>query len=422
MIAEGTQRATARPSSAARSRGYLVYLVILMGLVAVMDQYLSTVKTTAIPYILKQYNISAAQFSWLEALFLIPTFFIFALNGLNDIIGRRLSILVLVLLMGASAVGILAFTPGLYAFMAFYALATFTTVSNMWTIPISEEAPAQSRAKYVAVVFVLGLLPLQAVLPPLLVNKLGLDWRWMYGVVAGMGLIAIVVWLWMRETERFARVREEQRAGRLKSHVFGLGSIDRRDFRYIAISASIWICWLLNSMLYYWTGYYFMDVRGYTLSQWSMVLLGTLIMAMLGGVAGGAIMDRLGRRVGLVIGCLGLAVVLPLFPHAQGTLLPILAAISGFFTSLSYSWIVVYVPEVFPTERRGACMGWTTTLARVAFVGGPVLAASLLQVSPKMELFWLVAGLIMLLPIVIIFLLRPFETKTQELEEIAERR
>ena len=44
-------------------RRYLIYLVILMGLVAVMDQYLSTIKTTAIPYLLAEYHITAERFS-----------------------------------------------------------------------------------------------------------------------------------------------------------------------------------------------------------------------------------------------------------------------------------------------------------------------------------------------------------------------
>lgn len=84
------------------SRNYLVYLIIFMGLVAVLDQYISMIKTTAIPYIIEEYGISASEFSWYEAFYLAPTFLIFLLNGLNDIIGRRLSILVLVLLMGLS--------------------------------------------------------------------------------------------------------------------------------------------------------------------------------------------------------------------------------------------------------------------------------------------------------------------------------
>ena len=194
--------------------------------------------------------------------------------------------------------------------------------------------------------------------------------------------------------------------------------IDKRDLRYIVISASIWLCWLVFSVLYYWGGYYFMTVKGYSLSQWSMVLLGTLITAMSGGVAGGWLMDRIGRKRSLIISCLGLSVFLVAMGFAQGAWLPAVTIISGFFTSFSYTWIVVFVPEIFPTERRGTCMGWTTTLARVSYVAGPALAAVLLKRFPTMEWFWVVAAVIALLPAGIIAAFNPFETKTRNLEQI----
>jgi MFS family permease len=417
-----TEPIETRGPAQARSRGYMTYLVILMGLIAVMDQYLSTIKTTAIPFVLQEYGIEAAHFSGLEALYLIPTFFIFLLNGLNDMIGRKLAILILILLMGFSSLAILLFTPSLHLFMAFYAVAIFTTVSNMWAIPISEESPAERRAKIVSIVYVIGLIPLQALLPPLLVDMLGLDWKWMYGAMFVLMIPVLILWLFMKETQRYETIKEQRREGTKKTHVFGLGVIDKRDVRYIAFSALIWFCWLVNSVLYFWAGYYFMNLKGYSLGQWSMVLLVTLIMAMIGGVAGGWIMDRTGRRTALLVGCVGLALTLASLGFAEGALLPIVAAISGFFTSFTYSWVVVYVPEVFPTERRGACMGWTTTVARVSYVAGPALAAVLLQAFPAMDWFWVVNGAIMLVPIAIVLLFNPYETKTKELEEIELRR
>jgi MFS family permease len=226
----------------------------------------------------------------------------------------------------------------------------------------------------------------------------------------------------MKETKRYETISEQRRKGTRKKHIFGLGVIDRRDIRYIAIAALIWFCWLVNSVLYFWAGYYFMTIKGYSLTQWSMVLLATLIMAMIGGVAGGWIMDRLGRRTALIVGCVGLILFQASMGFVPGAILPIVTAISGFFVSFSYTWVVVYVPEVFPTERRGACMGWTTTVARVSYVAGPALAAVLLQVFPTMEWFWVVTGLVMLIPIGIILLSNPYETKTRELEEIELRR
>ena len=156
-----------------RSRNYLIYLMIMTGLVAIMDQYISLVKTTALPYIIEEFGITPERFSWLEAGFLAFTFLVFVLNGLNDIIGRKYAMLVLVVIMGLSSLGIVLFTPSILTFMIFYTLAMFTTVSNMWTLPVSEEAPAQKRAKYVSIVYVIGLIPLQAILPPLIVDNPG---------------------------------------------------------------------------------------------------------------------------------------------------------------------------------------------------------------------------------------------------------
>lgn len=402
----------------ARSRNYLIYMMIFMGLVAVMDQYLSTIKTTALPYILEEYAIDASKFSYLEALFLSFTFLIFLLNGLNDIIGRRLSILILIVIMGASAFGILYFTPSLNLFMVFYTLAIFATVSNMWTIPISEESPALKRGKYIAVVYIIGLIPLQALLPPLLINTLGLSWKWMYGVMFIFMVPLLVMWIFMKETSRFEMIQTERKKGIRKTHMFGIGVIDRQDIRYIAISSSIWLAWLVYQFFYFWAGYYFMTIKGYSLSQWSLVLLASLVLAMVGGYLSGWIMDRIGRKPALIAGCIGLALILVLMGFGQGFLLPVAAALTGFFTSFTYTWIVVYVPEVFPTERRGACMGWTTTIARISYVIGPLLTGYLLSVFPTMEWFWVVGGVVILVPIAIVYLFHPSETKKMELEDI----
>ena len=422
IVQEPQAKGILRKRVRVRSRNYLIYLMIFMGLVAIMDQYLSTVKTTAIPYILEEYSITASDFSWLEALYLGFTFLIFLLNGLNDIIGRKLSILLLVLIMGFSSLGMLLLTPSIHWFMVMYTLAIFATVSNMWTIPVSEESPAEKRGKYLSIVYIIGLIPLQALLPPLLMDKLGLSWKWMYGVMFIFMIPLLLMWFFMKEPARFEEIQKERREGTRKNHLFGIGVIDRKDMRYIAISSGIWLVWLVYQFLYFWAGYYFMTIKGYSLSQWSMTLLATLVLAMVGGYLSGWIMDRIGRKPALIFGCLGLALILVVLGFAQGILLPIAAAVTGFFTSFTYTWIVVYVPEVFPTERRGACMGWTTTVARISYVIGPVLAAVLLKAFPTMEWFWVIAGSVMLLPIVIIYFFNPSETRVLELEDIEEGR
>jgi MFS family permease len=400
-----------------RSKPYMLYLVFFMGLVAIMDQYLSMVPITYMDSILNEYGMSASQFEWWEALYLVPTFFIFALNGLVDIIGRKLSILVLILLMGLSSLAIVLFTPTFHLFMVFYAIVTFTTVSNMWTIPISEESPAQKRAKLTSIVYVIGLFPLSAIIPLYVIPTLG--WKWMYGVMFFFMIPVLVFWVFMKETGRYEEIKEERREGKKKKHFFGLGVINRCDVRYIIFSAIIWMCWLINSLLIIrWMGYYFMVIHGYARNEWLLVFLASGVMMIVGGILSGVIMDKIGRKKGFIIGALGFAFSLFLLGFGPVALLPVMGALTGFFIAFSYAWVIVYIPEIFPTERRGACLGWTTTVARISYVLGPVIAALMLEADPTMEWFWVIGGVLMIFAVCVVLLFHPYETKIKELEEI----
>jgi MFS family permease len=409
-----------------RTKRYVIYLILLMGMIAIMDQYLSLIKTTSISYILQDFGVKDYEFSYWEAIYFIPTFFIFLLNGLTDIIGRKITLLLLILLMGIPSICIVYFTPSFHFFMVFYAITIFATVSNLWTIPVSEESPANKRAKIVSTVYVIGLLPLQALLPPFIVPNFG--WRWMYGAMFIFMIPVIILWIFMKETKRYEVIKEERKLGLKKKHFYGLGVINRSDLRYIFFSASIWMCWLVVQLLALWAGHYFTDhlfpelSESAKLNSWSIVLLAFLIAMMMGGISGGLIMDKIGRKTGLLIGCVGVAISFCVMGLVPRMLFASVTTFTGFFLSFSYSWIIVYVPEIFPTERRGSCMGWTTTVARVSYIIGPALAGLLLAAFPTMQWFWIAAGLIMIIPIIIVFLFHPFETRTKELEDIEIKR
>jgi MFS family permease len=370
-----------------RTRRYIIFLIIFMGTIALMDQYLSMIETTAIPNILKEYSVTDTEYSWWKVLYFIPTFLIFLLNGLTDIIGRKKSLLILIFLFGFASLGIVIATPTFHLYMLFFTIIIFATVSNMWTLPISEEAPAEKRAKYISIVYFISLIPLQAIIPPLL-SRLGLSWKWMFGIMFLFMIPVLLMWFFMKETKRYELIKEERKLGKRKKHFYGLGVINRSDIKYIIFSAIIWMCWLVVSMFVLWAGHFFMDIHGYSLDQWSLTLLGSLLMMMAGAVIGGWMMDS------------------------------IITVIAGFFLGFSYTWIIVYIPEIFPTERRGSCMGWATTIARVSYILGPALAAIMLAVPDNMKSFWVLGGLLMIVPIILVFLFHPYETKTKELEVI----
>jgi len=391
-------------------------------MIALMDQYLSFIETVALPSFLQEFHITAESFSWWEAVYYIPTFFIFLLNGLTDIIGRKWSILILFSMMGFASLGMLVATPSFHFFMLFLSIITFTTVSNMWTIPVSEESPAASRARLMGVVYGISLLPLPAILP-LLINKLGLGWRWYYGAMFLFMIPVFVMWIFMKEPQRYQVIQEERRLGKRKKHLFGLGVINRNDLKYLVFSAAIWMCWLIVSLIGgKYISYYFVTVHHYEYNAFLLIFLGVLIMMMIGSFVGGWTMDRIGRKRGFLVGCLGLAFFMALIGLVSIDTARFVALFTGFFLGFSYIWIITYIPEIFPTDRRGALMGWTTTAARGSYIIGPVVAAILLGLYPSMEWFWVISGLIMLIPIILVLLFHPYETTHKELEIIEEQR
>ena len=418
---ESEEQTQTRSLKIERSRRYMIYLIIFMGSIALMDQYLSMIETTAIPNILQEYSVTDTEYAWWKALYFIPTFLIFLLNGLTDIIGRKKSMLILILLFGCASLGIVYATPSFHFYMLFFMIIIFATVSNMWTIPISEEAPAEKRAKYISIVYFMSLIPLQAIIPWVL-PRVGLSWKWMYGVMFLFMIPVLVMWLFMKETQRYEVIKEERKQGKRKKHYYGIGAINRSDVKYILFSSIIWMCWLVVSMFVLWAGHFFMDIHGFSLDQWSLTLLGSLLGMMAGAVIGGWTMDKIGRKTGLIIGCAGFGLFITLLGFTPIGIARFLTIITGFFLAFSYNWIIVYIPEIFPTERRGSCMGWATTIARVSYVLGPALAAIMLTVSPTMEWFWVFGGLLMLVPIVLVFIFHPYETKRKELETIEVQR
>jgi MFS family permease len=133
-------------------------------------------------------------------------------------------------------------------------------------------------------------------------------------------------------------------------------------------------------------------------------------------------MDRLGRTRTFYISCAGLIISLSLIAILPRELLPIAPAMCLFFLMFNYAWIVVYIPEIIPTEIRGSCLGWTTTISRIAFVLAPLAVSTMLEAFPDMKLFWVVAGAFMVIPLVFMMFVRPHETMGEELEEIELRR
>ena len=144
-------------------RGYMIFLVIVMGLVSQMDSWLSLIEAKAVPGVLASFGLSAGEFALLQGLFGIIVFGVFFIAWFADAFGRKRGMMALVLVMGVPAILIVFLASNVYVFLLLYSLIIMGTTSNLWEVPITEEASAKRRGLSGSLAFLIGVVPLYAI-------------------------------------------------------------------------------------------------------------------------------------------------------------------------------------------------------------------------------------------------------------------
>ena len=399
-----------------REKGYITFLVIFMGLVALLDQYLSQIEGPAIPYIIEEFGVTAAEFALWQGIFGVIAFAVFFLAWYSDAFGRKKGILILILLLGVPSILIVFLSLSLYLFLLLYTIIIMGTVSNMWEIPVMEEAPAKKRGFYGGIAFLIGLIPLYAILGTTIAESIG--WRWCYGIMFFYMLILLIFWYKMKETQRWLDAKEKRSNEFLKIRM-ALKKLKKKDLQYILISAVTYTIWTISFKLgVSWGGYYYMNIIGYTPDQYRLTLTIGGLLTMVGALLCGVLLDKVGRKGTMIVGCGGSVIG---FVFLGLTTLPIFFWMIYLFMPVVLGWIMVYFSEIFPTEVRSTCTGVCNTIARSGYVIGPLMAFLLLTLFPNMVGFWIIGGLFMIIPLFSL-LMKPYETKGKELESIQEER
>ena len=194
-----------------------------------------------------------------------------------------------------------------------------------------------------------------------------------------------------------------------------LRSLRREDRKYILVSIIVYLAWTISfKMATTFGGQFYITIQGYSIDEWKSVVTVAGLLLPLSALVSGVLLDKIGRNVVLVIGSLGSVVSMV----ALGlTGIPATYQAAYFFMAMVLAWIYVYLAEIFPTEVRATSIGVCVTGARFGYVFGPLIASALLTMFPLMDGFWIIAGLIMIVPLVAL-LFKPLETKGKTLEEI----
>ena len=132
----------------------------------------------------------------------------------------------------------------------------------------------------------------------------------------------------------------------------------------------------------------------------------------------GMLIDRIGRRKCLIVGCLGFLILsYPVFSVlVQQTNAAVMIALLGIlivFQTILAVAIAVVSAEVFPTKLRNSGVGFSYNLAAAIFGGLAPLAATALiaATGDQLSITYLILGAILITFLTSIFLLKGFYSK-----------
>jgi AAHS family cis,cis-muconate transporter-like MFS transporter len=404
-----------------RSKKYMYYLVSFMGLIALADNYLSLIEITAIPKIVDQFEwLDLDGFLFWQGIFGILAFFVFVIGWLADLWGRKIGMLILLILMGGSAL-LIGFIGkfSFWIFIALYALMILATNVNLWTIPLSEESHPKRRAFNGSIAFLIGLIPLYAFIGESIAES-ALGWPWMFGLMGAFCLLLIVPWFWMKETKRWKDNDEELKLKNQKAKfVQTLKTFTRRDWLMVVVTGTIYICWNIAFKMATGTvASFYQNIFRFSAADFEGFLVYAGIATIVGALSIGIIMEKLGRIIAFLFSSIGAAgAYLGLALHSN----VVFMVLVYYFMACFLGFLLVFIPEMFSTDKRGTATGLSLTLSRVGYVVGPLIAGAILFVEnyTQYEILYYVAGAIALVPLLSLLIIK-YEPKGKTLEKIQE--
>jgi SP family sugar porter-like MFS transporter len=358
-----------------------------------------------------------SQQGWAMSCALVGCLFGALVSGaLSDRFGRKRLLIAAGLVFAVSSIGtgtapsFVVFVP--WRIMGGFAIGMASSLSPMY---IAEVAPAHFRGKLVSLnqlTIVVGILMAQLInwiiAKPVAANATALDilnswngqvgWRWMFGVTAIPSVLFFISMFLVPESPRWlAKNGAGEGARRVLSRIGGdsygaqalseieatiAQDLNRVDFRVLLDRKLLKILSLgiVLSVLQQWCGInvifnYAEEVfsaAGYTVSDILFNIIVTGAVNLLFTFVAIGLVDRYGRRVLMLTGSAGLAIIYTClgafyYVHSHGVhmLMFVVAAIGCYAMSLApVTWVVI--SEIFPNRVRGAAISIAVTALWVA--------------------------------------------------------
>ncbi|MHA1148527.1 MAG: MFS transporter [Promethearchaeota archaeon] len=422
---------TEEPSYNKRTRNYIIFLLLILVLVDLVDQYstnyINTIPSLVVKEFLPGYSDEegAAIYSLCLTVASMGTYFVFLFQYLADKFGRKIMLAVSSFGLGFSSL-LLALSTNIFQYTFFLFLLYIFFSSDMWLIYIGEEAPPEKRAKWTNYVLATGVLGpvLIPIFRSIFITDNSSNWRGMtlFPIFIGIPL-GIIILFTLEETLKYEEIKSGKLSEELPSIVFkenvrGLFRSERKQEYNMILLMSLIVG--LNYVILSVGEKYISDKSGLPQSQVNIVIYVIAFSVIFGYISTGILADKIGRKPMLNIhtAIMLVAIFITIIGVTQGSLAIICI---GFALSFVGYWGVVIVLrllslEIVSTDKRGTAGGMRALINAIGTTLG-LLFSSLLFVGVGYETTFI----ILVLPMVILFFINLKyikETKGVDLSEI----
>lgn len=305
---------------------------------------------------------------------------------LADYVGRKRMLMV-------SIAGYCAFTALTAASPSMTALIALRFVTGLFlgsewstgTALVAETWPASARAKALGVMqsgYGVGFFLASALWLVLQASTGPEGWRWMFAVGVLPAIALVFIRRGVPESELWLKTVADRGADRRLTLVEVLADAQARGravATLVMAAVTVAVFYALTAL----TGPYIGAIAakaGLNAGSWASI--SALVYnagAILGYVSAGFIADAIGRKPYMActfVGAIVAGLLMSLAPQTLGASLACVFVL-GFFTLGVFSWMPIYLPELFPTRVRATASGFVFNLARLVAFPLPILTAFL---------------------------------------------
>jgi len=424
-------------NSTQRSEKYFKYLIFILILVLILDNYTQFYSSVIPSKIVEEFlggypqNEATSIFAISLAIVSIGSYVVFVVWYSADKVGRKFLLVLSVFGMVAASIGIL-FSRNIVEYTIFRFFLAIFVGSDIWLIYVTEESPPEKKAFWTNIVLVGGMVGV--ILMPIFRSIYITDtspvgaWRGMtyFSIIFGIPL-GILVALTVKETSKFQEIKEHRLSTKERTKVLKKNlniifkSEKERRSAYIAILI-ISLIRAISGVLISFAELYIASSPYLNEGDVNIVVYVLGASVLIGFLLTGILADRIGRKPLFYIFFVILIIGAVIFIYGAVTpgITLILVCIGISMINVAYWGLYVIISivtiELIPTEARGTGNGFRGLIGSLGGTLGLVLT-SIFVYFFSLQLAFLVFTLLLFidLPIIYKYII---ETKGTDLSKI----